>query len=105
MKKQQQTKQQLRRQLINQYLPYEVFALATMRYYAQLQELGAIDVVEILMHIEEIDEDEAVKRCMGLLKDLRMTQAGFVENCAEVLGSSPIEEHLKNELRAYHKNN
>ena len=105
MENQEQQKRRLRRQLINQHLPYEVFALATMRYYAQLQDLGIIDVVEILMHIEDIDEEEAVKRCMEMLKELRMTQKGFVENCAEVLGSSPIEEHMKNELRAYHKNN
>ena len=98
-------KQQLKRQLINEHLPYEVYALATMRYYAILQDLGMIDVVEIIMHIEEMDEDAAIGRCIDMLKDRQMSQASFVQSCIEALGTSPIEEALKNELRAYHKNN
>jgi len=105
MNKKEKQKAALKRELLNKHLPYEVYALATMRYYAQLQDLGAIDVVSIMMHIEAISEEEALQRCMNLLKDLQMTQAGFVANCIEVLGSSPIEERMKNELRAYHKNN
>ena len=98
-------KKQLRRDLINEHLPYEVYAMATMRYYAQLQDLGLINVVDIIMHIESIEEEEAIQRCMTMLKELQITQSSFVASCIEALGISPIEEELKNELRAYHKNN
>ena len=60
-----------RRQLINQYLPYEIYAYATARYYAQLQELGAIDVVDIMMHIEGIEEQEADDKFGFLLEALK----------------------------------
>ena len=105
MNKKDYNKQKLRRQLINEHLPYEVYAMATMRYYAQLQDLGLIDVVEIIMHIESIEEDEAIGRCMAMLKERQLTQSSFVASCIEALGISPLEEELKNELRAYHKNN
>ena len=100
-----QTKQQLRRQLINEHLPYEVYAYATARYYGQLQELGAIDVVEIMMHIEDIDEKEAIARCLQMLKDLQSKRADFVAILDELLAPDPLVEQMKATVNSYHKNN
>lgn len=94
-----------RRQLINQHLPYEIYAYATARYYAQLQELGAIDVVDIMMHIEGIEEKEAIARCIQMLKDLQNTRAEFVAILEELLGPDELVERMKATVNDYHKNN
>ena len=94
-----------KRQLINQHLPYEIYAYATARYYAQLQEAGAIDVVDIMMHIEGIEEKEAIARCIQMLKDLQRTQADFVAILEELFGTDPLEESIKARLNKHYKNN
>ena len=94
-----------RRQLINEYLPYEIYAYATARYYAQLQEVGAIDVVDIMMHIEGIEEKAAIARCIQMLKDLQRTQADFVAILAELFGPDAFEEEIKARLNQHYKNN
>lgn len=94
-----------KRRLINQHLPFEIYAYATARYYGQLQELGAIDVVEIMMHIEGLEEKEAISRCIQMLKDLQATQAEFVATMAELLDPDPLEERMKEALNNHHKKN
>ena len=94
-----------RRQLINQYLPYEIYAYATARYYSQLQEIGAIDVVDIMMHIEGIEEKEAIARCLQMLKDLQSTRADFVAILTELLAPDSLVEQMKETVTDYHKNN
>jgi len=105
MNQKKKTKSATRRQLINQYLPFEIYAYATARYYAQLQEEGLIDVVEIMMHIEGIEEEEALARCIQMLKDLQTTHADFVAICVELLGQDKFVEGIANELNRHHKNN
>lgn len=100
-----QQKSATRRQLINEYLPFEIYAYATARYYGQLQEAGLIDVVDIMMHIEGIEETEAIARCIQMLKDLQSTHADFVAILAELLGPDSLKEQLKEAIHQYHKNN
>ena len=94
-----------RRQLINQHLPYEIYTYATARYYGQLQEIGAIDVVDIMMHIEELEEEVAIARCLQMLKDLQSTRADFVAILDKLLRPDALVEQLKETVSDYHKKN
>ena len=70
-------KSEFKRQLINEHVPYELVAFATMRYYANLQALGLFDIVGNMMDIEGISEQQAIDKCMEILHNVSVTQAKF----------------------------
>ena len=43
---------------------------ARLREYNQLQKNGKLNVVDLVMHIENIDAYQAIERCLEVLKDL-----------------------------------
>lgn len=72
---QKKDKNAFKRKLINEYIPYELIALATLRYYASLQEVGQLDIVEHVMRIEKINEAKAIDRCMSIFKTVSTKQS------------------------------
>lgn len=88
-----------KRELINEHLPYELYAFATIRYYAQLQDLGALDVVDLMMHIEGVTEEEALARCLSLLQEMSERRFKFVERNLDLIRRDPdldfLTDHFK----------
>ena len=77
MKKKPKSKAEFKRMLINEHVPHELIALSTLRYYAALQEAGQLDVVENMMRIEQIEEEQAIEKCMKIYKAAVGKQAMF----------------------------
>lgn len=101
MKKQpKRTPSQTKRELINKFLPYELYAFTTMRYYAQLQGIGALDIVELIMHVEGVSERDALGRCMGMLHEASEERFNFVARNIELISQDPsldfLSDHFKN---------
>ena len=78
-------KNEFKRKLINDHIPYELIALSTLRYYAALQEAGQLDIVEHVMRIERITEQEAVDKCMNIFKAVSEKQSKFSASYVELL--------------------
>jgi len=89
MNNREKSKQEQRRHPLNHHLPYELYAFATVRYYAELQALGLLDIVGLIMYIEGLSEMEAMARCLGLLHETNEERFKFVQQSLELLQQGP----------------
>ena len=78
-------KSEYKRKLVNEHVPYELYVFATLRYYAQLQAIGKFDLVEHVMRIEELHEQEAIDKCMEILKLVRDRESSAIANCSDLM--------------------
>ena len=77
-------KQEFNRALINDYLPYELLVFYKLREYAQMQALGQLDIIKILMFVEDISEAEAFEECIKVLKLSNRKHANIVSFVQDV---------------------
>ncbi|MGH1338009.1 MAG: hypothetical protein ACRBFS_17945 [Aureispira sp.] len=85
-------KSEFNRELINEHIPYELIALATLRYYAALQESGQLDIVEHMMNIERITEQEAIDKCMSIFKAVSEKQSKFSQLYIDLTSPDNLSE-------------
>ena len=78
-------KQEFKRNLINEQIPYELIALSTLRYYAALQAAGQLDIVEHVMRIERITEQEAIDKCLAIFKAVSDEKSKHSERYLDLL--------------------
>ena len=83
--KEPKNKSEFKRQLVNEHVPYELLVFATLRHYAALQQAGKLDIVEHVMRIEELEEQEAIDKCMEILKRVRDQESSAISNCAGLM--------------------
>ncbi|MGH1339693.1 MAG: hypothetical protein ACRBFS_26480 [Aureispira sp.] len=83
--KNRKNKSDYKRKLVNEHVPYELYVFATLRYYAELQAMGKLDLVEHVMRIEELQEQEAIDKCMEVLKRVRDKESSAISNCTDLL--------------------
>jgi hypothetical protein len=81
------------RQLINDHVPYELVMLSTLRYYANLQLIGKLDIVELMMQIEDITEAEAIEKCVDIYKTTTIDRGQWL---AGLVALTKQEEELNN---------
>lgn len=91
-------KQQFQRELINEHLPYELLAFCTVRYYGELQAAGALDIIDLLMFIEGLSEQEALDKCLQILKQTSERRSKIVQYSADLMRQdmSGLFDHFKN---------
>lgn len=77
-------KHEFNRELINQHFPYELFAFYTLRHYAQLQEEGKLDIINLFMFVEGLSEAEAYEKALFILKLLNAQQISLVASLREL---------------------
>ena len=71
-------KGEFNRALINDYMPYELLIFCKLREYAELQALGKLDIINLIMFIEDVSEGEAFVDCIGILKEANAKNANIV---------------------------
>lgn len=84
MKKPQKSKKEFNRALINDLLPYELLVFYKLREYAQLQAIGKLDIVKLVMFIEEKSEGAVIEECIQLLRLSNDRHAKVVEFVRDV---------------------
>lgn len=72
------------RALINDYLPYELLVFYKLREYAQLQALGKLDIINLIMFVEDKSEGEAFEDCIALLRQAQEERANIVDFVRDV---------------------
>jgi hypothetical protein len=87
------SKRELARELINDHVPYELVMLSTLRYYGNLQLIGKLDIVELVMQIEDITEAEAIEKCIDIYKTATIDRGQWL---AGLVALTKQEEELNN---------
>ena len=78
-----------KKEQVNKVLNYEYYAWYTSHYYGELQKEGRLNIVDMVMHAEGVNENEAIGRCIGLLATVQLLRADLVQLCKDLVEADP----------------